>query len=878
MLKKTELYGLIFIMVIILIINQAKIGATNLSGKLFPAKKSFKNTTKKTNSIKDSGINISRPTLFNVLNLQLNGVLRIISNIKVAGGKFSWNGQTIHAGENIFLSIGEKIINSNLTYIPTISDGMYAFIGFTDENNLPINSVNEIIGVKTIKANFQPLYFSKNYGEKWLRIASTGDENLVWELDNNTSEYNGTTPIINKLHFANQSSLWCLVGTADNFKIYNKVLGPTYALTYNTELDPVFKIVDSANFWTMSSKYTGLTIYPRNKDESFSLSSPNGLNPGNTLGYFSATNPVSHWIIKDASINATLKINLANLPNNLPSTQRDFFRLPFSIDSLSTKIQIQAKSHDSIQLFLPRWLTAKLDMPEMERTYKLRNFTINNKIITQPQFIDANITNLQIQLDGSYEDTHAHKLFASPDSIKNWPFRIPALTQAFNGDLIAISDYRPDRNDIGYNGTGLRIDLVGKISRDNGLTWSNTLMIAQHSDSDPHKFAYGDAAICADRESNKVIILAAAGSSGFFHSNLKNPLRIVKINGDYDNKKQQWIWAEPVDITDYIYKEILKSQEKSLFVASGKLYQSRVVKQGDYYRIYAVLICRPVFTNTWRNRVIFSDDFGKTWKHLGDMRFNNYLTSANEAKCEELTDGTIIISSRAYNQRRMNVFIYGPRDIDIAEGHGNWGTESTYLHDHGNNASNGEIYFIHATNKVTNKMVQLILQTVPTGNGRNNVSLFYKEINEDELCVGNVGNASSWRKTQLSSYSSAYSTLELQNNGQFGFFIEENYDGYGGYDMNYFSRSLEELTNNQYTLDIAINLDKTGQTNFISAFPVKLPKDIEVYVASDGKHTLRRLNTRHLAANTEVVLKGKANATYYYQETRNANYNIIFME
>lgn len=42
--------------------------------------------------------------------------------------------------------------------------------------------------------------------------------------------------------------------------------------------------------------------------------------------------------------------------------------------------------------------------------------------------------------------------------------------------------------------------------------------------------------------------------------------------------------------------------------------------------------------------------------------------------------------------------------------------------------------------------------------------------------------------------------------------------------MNYFSRSLEELTNNQYTLDIAINLDKTGQTNFISAFPVNYQK------------------------------------------------------
>jgi sialidase-1 len=58
------------------------------------------------------------------------------------------------------------------------------------------------------------------------------------------------------------------------------------------------------------------------------------------------------------------------------------------------------------------------------------------------------------------------RLFDTPsdDAI---PYRIPAIATCYNGDLIAVSDYRYCKSDIGYG----YIDLVYRISRDNGHTW-----------------------------------------------------------------------------------------------------------------------------------------------------------------------------------------------------------------------------------------------------------------------------------------------------------------------------------------------------------------------------------------------------------------------
>lgn len=50
------------------------------------------------------------------------------------------------------------------------------------------------------------------------------------------------------------------------------------------------------------------------------------------------------------------------------------------------------------------------------------------------------------------------------------PYRIPAITKAKNGDLIAVADYRHSGADIGLAHNG-RIDLHARISKDNGKTW-----------------------------------------------------------------------------------------------------------------------------------------------------------------------------------------------------------------------------------------------------------------------------------------------------------------------------------------------------------------------------------------------------------------------
>ena len=58
------------------------------------------------------------------------------------------------------------------------------------------------------------------------------------------------------------------------------------------------------------------------------------------------------------------------------------------------------------------------------------------------------------------------------------PYRIPAIARAYNGDLIAVADYRHSRADIGMANNG-RIDLRARISKDNGQTWGEIFDIVQ---------------------------------------------------------------------------------------------------------------------------------------------------------------------------------------------------------------------------------------------------------------------------------------------------------------------------------------------------------------------------------------------------------------
>jgi hypothetical protein len=359
------------------------------------------------------------------------------------------------------------------------------------------------------------------------------------------------------------------------------------------------------------------------------------------------------------------------------------------------------------------------------------------------------------------------------------PYRIPAITRAFNGDLIALADYRYCGSDIG----GGHIDVVGKISKDNGGSWGDQFTV-QAGDNDPssNTCGYGDAAIVADRTSSRVLVMScsAAKNAGYGSGNLQAVRYYSEDNGA--------TWGASVNITSTIKSLIGVS---NFFVGSGKLCQSRQIKAGTYYRVYAPL-CTPS-----GNFVLYSDDFGETWSKLGGL----CVSGGNEPKCEELPNGNVLISSRTSSGRYYNIYTY----TDKTAATGSWGTVATWnetINDlkASSDACNGEILIVNAIRKSDNTPVTLALQSVPTGSSRANVTIFYKELASTSDYDTPAHFATGWDGCYQVSYtSSAYSTMCIQADNRIGFFFEETLSN-NGYNLIYYRYPLETITNNAYSL------------------------------------------------------------------------------
>ena len=119
---------------------------------------------------------------------------------------------------------------------------------------------------------------------------------------------------------------------------------------------------------------------------------------------------------------------------------------------------------------------------------------------------------------------------------------------------------------------------------------------------------------------------------------------MAKIKGTYNEGSGTWSWSTPVEVTEAFYSPFVKETNttrtvtvQSLFIGSGRIMQSRVVKKGEYYRLYAAL-----WTKNQGNRVVYSDDFGETWHILGTVD-DRPASGGDEPKCEELPNGTVVV-------------------------------------------------------------------------------------------------------------------------------------------------------------------------------------------------------------------------------------------
>lgn len=381
-------------------------------------------------------------------------------------------------------------------------------------------------------------------------------------------------------------------------------------------------------------------------------------------------------------------------------------------------------------------------------------------------------------------------LSCQTDSI---PYRIPAVAQLRDGSLMSLADYRHCLTDIGFG----RVDIRGRILDRWGRKWGEEFVLIEGTGvPDAVDCGYGDPAIVADRESDEILVSLVCGNTIYWHPSTtrQNPNR-ASLMRSMDGG-ETWSLKEVTEDIYSLFDDAPQGCVQSCFIASGSIFQSEIIKVGSHYRIYAALTARPN-----GNRVLYSDDFGRTWSVLGGL---DALPApyGDEAKCAELPDGRVVLSSRAMGGRYFNIFTY----TDIGTAAGSWGEAApsgrrvngcTSVE----NACNGALLIVPALRNSDGKQVWLALQSVPFGPKRANVGIYAKELPEDLSVISPESFAADWNmKYQISDTWSAYSTMIQLRNGDIAFYHEESHNGMDDtYDMIYQELSVDTITSGRYT-------------------------------------------------------------------------------
>lgn len=708
---------------------------------------------------------------------------------------FSWNGET---GNSFVYITGETEVTAPELEV-TVGNRLYTFAGFFDSEGNPIEnpSFTELTANTTVTAKFDMNCFSTSYGEKWVRIQRSSNNQLITlpVAENYTDE----APVVQNADPTAEEQLWCLVGTPESFELFNKASGETLSLsTVSATLGNGTAVTLSAaggntNKWQLIDYTVGNValhaIAPAGQTAW-------GMNPyggglGSPIKLYGNNDANNKWILVEAGITPlTVNIEVEGTPAYCNTR---IGSLTVGSNDVTYTITVDTDSKSS-RFLLPADATISLNRSDIS----YRGFVYDGILIEGANETVESLEGLTLTEDmvltvkyHADEDENAQYLFYTYDA-DGAPYRIPAIAKAYNNTLIAISDKRWCGADIGFG----HIDIVARLSNDNGETWSETQVVADGSGiANSNDNGYGDAALVADRESSRVLMMCVAGSVTFWNSSATNPQRFARVYSD-DNGHT---WSQPEDVTDQMFNLIPGSAGH--FIGSGRIMQSRVTKVGDYYRLYCAVLSRGK-----GNYVIYSDDFGQTWKVLGDATVSA-APAGDEPKCEELPNGDIVLSSRKYYGRFFNVFKFTKAET----GEGTWngvvgsdGVEGGLKI--GNNSTNGEIMYVEVVDKTTKEPARMMLHSIPAGNGRNSVTIFYKVLTQDTYTSTEF--AQGWETgLQVSDIGSAYSTMCIQGDGKIGFFFEEEPNGYC---MVYKPISIEEITDDKYTVsNIYTSIEET---------------------------------------------------------------------
>ena len=364
----------------------------------------------------------------------------------------------------------------------------------------------------------------------------------------------------------------------------------------------------------------------------------------------------------------------------------------------------------------------------------------------------------------SKEQYYEQRLFSANDfGSKAW--RIPVITQLFNGNLLIVCDKRK----ISVDDLPNDIDVVCRISKDNGRTWSELITIAEGHGID---HGCGDPAVV--QASNGDVICAYVRDYGTIESTVEKPMRsIISISKD-----SGFTWIEK-DITKQIWgPQADKNRQKytSSFFSSGNglrltrgLYAGRIM-------IVACLYSTKIIDNEKigyiDNYVVYSDDNGKTWK-VSEKAYEE----GSEAKIVELVDGTLLMSVRQDDGVRGYV---KSRDGGVTwEERGCWTDLNT-------TGCNGDIIRYSAIDEGDDE--NILLHSMPNYPGRYKVSV-YISYDEGKTWHSPVCLFNDW---------SAYSSMTKLSDGTIGVFMEQYGYNTGSIELWYKNFSKEWLLSRRY--------------------------------------------------------------------------------
>ncbi|MDO5049290.1 MAG: exo-alpha-sialidase [Actinomycetaceae bacterium] len=234
-------------------------------------------------------------------------------------------------------------------------------------------------------------------------------------------------------------------------------------------------------------------------------------------------------------------------------------------------------------------------------------------------------------------------------------YRIPALTQLNNGDLLAVFDLRPTLADLAAN-----IGVAMRRSTDGGKTWGPIQTI--HYEQAPK--GEGDPSVLVERETGKVFVFYAGSiNRGFAGSAAGNR------EDDPTTMTVHYSWSDDNGNTwhqERITEEVKDANWAGIFAASGEGIQMRV---GEYAgRLVQQFVVKIDGKN--HDVSLYSDDRGDTWQFGTPVNPNGGAGWGDENKVAELSDGTLMLNTRM-----------GPRGVMLSKDGGETWDTSTFYRD-----------------------------------------------------------------------------------------------------------------------------------------------------------------------------------------------------